>query len=232
MEIFYRLLFGHLLADFTFQTNHLADWKRHSMMGLFVHVAIHPLCYLALTWPFLGQTWQSYGGVALSGWMCVTLATVIHFLEDWFRVTRIEKGWRDNTAFYVWDQAVHLVALWFLAPHGPSNAPVTWPVIGCLFVVVTHFATVTIWFIEKDINGRDYPETEEKYLAILQRLVVWLAFFLPQPWWLLVLAFVLFTFGRHVWHRRVDFSRTSVVLGNAIAILCGALVRWPLNLHL
>ena len=28
-----------------------------------------------------------------------------------------------------------------------------WPILGTLFVFVTHFATVTVWFIEKDVNS-------------------------------------------------------------------------------
>jgi energy-coupling factor transporter transmembrane protein EcfT len=94
---------------------------------------------------------------------------------------------------------------------------------GILFVLVTHCATVTIWFIEKDIFGTNYPETEEKYISMLVRLVLWLAFFLPHPWWIFVSAFVMVTFGRHVWTRRIDFSWTSVLLGQLIAIFCSAI---------
>ncbi len=231
MEIFSRLLFGHLLADFTFQTNYLAEWKRHSFKGLFVHVAIHPLCYIVLVWPFINTVWVSYGSVGLNGWICILIATLIHFLEDWFRVRQISNGWEDNTLFYLWDQAVHIVVLWFLCPGMSQPAQETWPIIGTLFVLVTHCATVTIWFIEKDIYGRSYPETEEKYISILQRLVVWLAFFLPHPWWLVVLGVVLFTFGRHIWTRRLDFSWASVFMGNVIAIGCGLIARFSLDSH-
>lgn len=231
MEIFARLLFGHLLADFTFQTNHIAEWKRRSMRGLLVHVFIHPVCYLVLTWPFLGDAWVSYFGVNLNGWVCVAIATVIHFVEDWVRVSLIGKGWTDNTLFYVWDQAVHLVALWFLCPISSQPLQNLWPILGSLFVVVTHFATVTVWFIEKDIYGREYPETEEKYISILQRLTVWLAFFLPHPWWLVVSLFVIVSFARHVWTRRVDFSWSSVLMGNVIAVVCGFVTRFSLGYH-
>jgi hypothetical protein len=123
------------------------------------------------------------------------------------------------------------VALWFLSPLNYPASVSTWPLLGSLFVIVTHCATVTVWFIEKDIYGRDYPETEEKYISILQRLVVWLSFFMPHPWWLLVLFFVLISFVRHVWTRRVDFSWTSVIMGNLIAIGCGFISRFGLNFH-
>lgn len=231
MEIFSRLLFGHLLADFTFQTNFLADWKRHSMKGLLVHVFIHPLCYLPLTWTYINDTWVSYGSLHLNGWACIAIASLVHFLEDWFRVRQISGGWDDNTFFYLWDQAVHIVVLWFLCPGLNQPLVETWAVMGILFVLVTHCATVTIWFIEKDIYGRPYPETEEKYISILQRLVVWLSFFLPHPWWIVVFGVVVFTFGRHVWTRRLDFSWASVFMGNVIAIGCGLFARFSLGTH-
>lgn len=231
MEIFFRLLFAHLLADFTFQTNFLADWKRREFSGLLVHVAIHPICYVLVAWPYLGEVWRVYGPISLNGWACVAVASLAHFFEDWFRVSAISRGWNDTTFFYLWDQAIHIVCLWFLCPVNAFPLVNEWPVLGILFVVVTHCATVTIWFIEKDIYGRDYPETEEKYISILQRLVVWLSFFLPHPWWILVLLFVLFSFGRHVWSRRVDFSWPSVVMGNAIAIVCGFVSRFVLKFH-
>ncbi|MCG3204196.1 MAG: hypothetical protein KCHDKBKB_00905 [Elusimicrobia bacterium] len=231
MEIFCRLLFGHLLADFTFQTNFIADWKRRRFTGLLFHVFLHPVFYLALTWPYLGETWRVYGPVALNGWVCVALITLVHFIEDWFRVLAISRGANDNTFFYFWDQFVHLVAMWFLAPVNGYPLVNDWPILGILFVVVTHCATVTIWFIEKDIYGKEFPETEEKYISILQRLVVWLSFFLPHPWWIFILLFVLISFFRHVWTRRVDFSWASVIMGNSIAVICGIFSRFVLNFH-
>src|SRR5688572_14398196 len=167
MEIFCRLLFGHLLADFTFQTNYIAEWKRRSQAGLLFHVAIHPLCYTVLLWPFLNETWVTYG-VPLNGWVCVAIATFLHYIEDWFRISRINKGWNDNTFFYFWDQVLHIAVLFLLSPWKTQPLMTSWPLLGTLFVAVTHFATVTIWFVEKDIFGRDYPETEEKYISILQ----------------------------------------------------------------
>lgn len=231
MEIFFRLLFGHFLADFTFQTNYIAKWKRLSRLWLVIHVLIHPLCYLFLCWPYMSDVWVRWGNFTMTGWACIPIATVLHFVEDWFRVQMVNKGWSDNTLFYAWDQVIHIVVLAALSPIQSQKVMTVWPILGTLFVVVTHFATVTIWFIEKDIYGRDYPETEEKYISILQRLVVWLTFFLPHPWWLLVLTFVLFSFGRHVLSKRVDFSWTSVLLGNSIAVLCGLISRFGLESH-
>lgn len=237
MEIFFRLLLGHFLADFTFQTNFIARWKRDSMKGLLVHVFIHPVCYFALLLPpfasqnYVSATWVSLGSLSLTGWIIIPILTLLHFAEDWFRVTMVNRGWPDNTLFYVWDQVVHVALLWLFSPKLSQPLDTVWPILGTLFVVVTHFATVTVWFIEKDLNGRDYPETEEKYILILERLAVWLAFFMPHPWWIIVLLFLIVTFGHHVWTRKIDFSWTSVILGNVLAIFCGALSRFGLGYH-
>jgi len=231
MEIFCRLLFGHLLADFTFQTNYIAEWKRHSFYGLLAHVFIHPLCYIPLTYPFINDTWVVIAGVPLNGWACIAIATVLHFIEDWFRVNKVNKGWTDNTLFYLWDQLIHILVIWVLTPTRTQAVIDPWPILGILFVLVTHFATVTVWFIEKDIYGRTYPETEEKYISMLQRLVVWLTFFLPHPLWLFGVAFFMVTFFRHIWKRRVDFSWCSVILGNMMAVGCGLIARFGVGTH-
>jgi hypothetical protein len=231
MEIFFRLIFGHFLADFTFQTNYIARWKRNSFAGLLVHVAIHPTCYILLTWKFLPMTWVSIGGMDLTGWAVVPILTILHFLEDWFRVRMVNKGWPDNTLFYLWDQVCHIILLWVFCPKLSQPLVSLWPILGTLLVIVTHFATVTVWFIEKDIYGRQYPDTEEKYILILQRLAVWMAFFMPDPWWIFVLLFLVGTFGHHVWTRKIDFSWTSVIMGNALAIICGSISRFGLGYH-
>jgi hypothetical protein len=157
--------------------------------------------------------------------------TVLHFAEDYFRVTMVNKGWPDNTLFYLWDQVIHILLLWIFCPKMSQSLNTVWPILGTLLVIVTHFATVSVWFIEKDIYGRDYPDTEEKYILILQRLAVWLAFFMPDPWWFVVLIFLIGTFGHHVWRRRIDFSWTSVIMGNALAIICGSISRFGLGYH-
>ena len=231
MEIFWRLLFGHLLADFTLQTNYIAEWKRSSFKGLIVHVFLHPLCYIPLTFSFVNETWVTIGGLDLSGWVCIFLITLMHFVEDYFRISMVNRGWADNTVFYFWDQVIHLLVIWFLSPTATQSIQTVWPLLGILFVLVTHCATVTVWFIEKDIFGRNFPDTEEKYMSMLQRFVVFVAFFLPHPLWIIVVAVLIVTFFRHIWKRRIDFSWTSVILGNVIAVICGLTARFGLNYH-
>src|SRR5579859_7744602 len=108
MLIFWRLLLGHLLADFTFQFNAINAWKRRNIWGMLVHCAMHPFFYILLTWKNLGEIWVSVLGIQLSGWACVALITLLHFTEDQSRVGHIRKHRsRDNTIYFLVDQLIH-----------------------------------------------------------------------------------------------------------------------------
>jgi hypothetical protein len=232
MVIFWRLLFGHLLADFTFQTNHINEWKRTSIWGMLVHCAMHPLFYVALTWPYLRETWVSAGPVRLQGWACIALVFALHFVEDQWRVFSIFRHKApDNTLYFLWDQIIHYAVIFAVIPLGlrnPSTSliPELWPFLGCLFVVVTHASTVFVYFIEKDLYGRVFPDSQEKYLTMLERLVLALIFLLPGN------AFPLLALGwLSVMHfvrsrRYIDLSWLSFYLGGAMAVACGLLARF------
>jgi hypothetical protein len=232
MLIFWRLLLGHLLADFTFQTNFINDWKRKSLWGMLLHCAMHPLFYVLLTWPYLRDTWVSWGPLKLQGWVCVLLVFVVHFIEDQWRVFSIFKhNAPDNTLYFIWDQVIHYAVIFAVIPEGLRGPNVTlipeiWPFMGCLFVLVTHASTVFVYFIEKDLYGRVFPESQEKWLTMTERLVLALVFLLPGNGfpilalaWLAVMHFVRS-------RRYLDLSWFSFYIGGAMACACGLAARF------
>ena len=233
MEIFWRLMFGHLLADFTFQTNFINRWKRTSMAGLLAHCLMHPLFYVILCWPYLGQTWVENPFMRLNGWWCLAIVFATHFLEDWWRVYTIFKyGMPDNTLFFVWDQIIHYSVIFAVAPMAMSSAavvgyfPEKWPVLGCLFVLVTHATTVMVYFLEKDLHGAEFPGFDEKYLGMAARLVLAMCFLFPGPFGAAVLAAgwvgVMFLLRRK---RMFDMSPFSFYAGAALSAACGFAAR-------
>lgn len=260
MEIFWRLVLGHLIGDFTLQTNYIAAWKRRNIWGLLVHCGIHPIIYAILTWKYMNNVWMEVGPIELTGCTCIFLIFITHLIEDEWRIWSVlKKGAPDNTFFYLWDQVIHYAVLFAIAPvvdgatskfgilYYPPIAGILdgtqtfgsglwerfaniargeqWVFLGMLFVVATHFTTVTIYFIEKDFFGGNYPATDEKYISMAERLVVMGCFLLPGLWWISVVVVWL---ARAVFYkvRRVyDFSWTSLLIGNVTAILCGLLAR-------
>ncbi len=199
---------------------------------MLAHCAMHPLFYLILTWPFLRENWIKLGPLGVPGWACILLVFVAHFIEDQWRVFTIFKyKTPDNTLYFFWDQIIHYAVIFAVIPVGLHDRPVTlipemWPVLGCLFVVATHACTVLVYFIEKDLHNRTFPDTQEKYMAMLERLVLALLFLVPgHAWPLLSLAWL--SVMHHVRSRRyVDLSWLSFYLGGAVAVLCGLAARF------
>jgi hypothetical protein len=233
MDILWRLLFGHLLADFTFQTNFINRWKRTSFVGLLVHCLMHPALYVALCWPFLGERWIDNAYFHATGWTCIAFVFVTHLLEDWWRVYAIARyGMPDNTGFFVWDQIIHYSVIFAVAPLAASSAggggffPERWPVLGCLFVLVTHACTVGVYFLEKDMHGAEFPGTDEKYLAMAERLVLALCFLFPDVVGAGVLAAawlgVMFFLRRQ---RLFDLTAFTFYVGAALSVVCGLAAR-------
>lgn len=224
-------MFGHLLADFTFQTNFINYWKRTSIWGMLVHCLMHPFFYVMLTWPYLNDYWIDYQSVKLTGWACVLLIFVLHFVEDQWRVFSIFKYKApDNTAYFFLDQIIHYavilgVCIGFIN-RDPGFFPEKWPVLGCLFVSVTHFCTVLIYFFEKDLHGQQFPGFEEKYLGMAERLVLSLTFLIPKNGWVLAAPawFGLMYLVRA--RRLLDMSWMSWWLGGTVAAACGLVSRF------
>lgn len=233
MEIFWRLLFGHMLADFTFQTNFINRWKRTSFWGLLAHCLMHPAFYVALCWPYLGEYWVENVLVRFNGWTCILIVFLVHWLEDWWRVYTIFKyNMPDDTVFFLWDQIIHYSVLFAVVPMAVGSAassgffPERWPVLGCLFVVVTHACTVLVYFLEKDIHGADYPGFDEKHLAMAERLVLALCFLFPSPAGAALLSAVWLGVMFFLRRRRLfDLSAFTFYMGAAISVLSGLAAR-------
>ena len=228
MEIFWRLLFGHLLADFTLQTNAVNRWKRSSLWGMLAHCAIHPACYILLTFGSLPDHWVSWGPLQLNGWACVLILFAAHFIEDEWRVLTIFKfKTPDNTLYFLWDQVIHAAAIFVVVPLEPAASlmPEKWPVLGCLAVLLTHTATTMNYFLEKDLYGHPYPGFDEKCLGMAERLVLALSFLLPQHGWLLVAPLWMGAMAALRARRLLDLSWFSFGFGSLVSVLCGLAAR-------
>ena len=230
MEIFWRLIFGHLLADFTLQTNFINRWKRGSAWGMLAHCSVHPLCYAALTFHSLAQDWVALGPLQLKGWACLLILYATHYLEDEWRVTTISRyKTPDNTLYFLWDQVIHAALIFAVSPlslgSGEPWVPEKWPVLGCLVVALTHMTTVATYFLERDIYGGEYPGFDEKYLGMAERVVLALSFLLPYNGWILVAPAWLAGMAALRSRRLLDLSWFSFGFGAVMGIVCGVCAR-------
>jgi len=229
MTIFWRLILAHFIADFTLQTNKVATWKRESRFGMFIHVMTHPVVTYVLTWPFLSLMWVNTNWIQLNGWMCVALLAIFHWLEDEWRVWSIkETGSPDSTGFFLWDQVVHLTMILALSPTLMEYKADPWVLPLLCLVLLAHFVSVLIYFLENDLWGHSKVMGDKKYLFIGERLIGASLFLLPGPLFLLA-------FGWIGWIAYLSYYKSHertwvhLVVGNTSVVLLGLLARGLLS---
>ncbi len=229
MEIFWRLILAHFIADFTLQTNKVASWKRESRMGMSIHVLTHPVVSYLLCWPYLSQTWVDAPMLRLNGWVCVGLITLFHWLEDEWRVWSIqETGSPDSTGFFLWDQVVHFVMILALSPTTNQTPVPLWLFPVMFIIVLAHFVSVLVYFVENDLWGTSDMMGDKKYRFIGERLIGASLFLLPGPLFLLA-------FGWLGWIAYLYFYKSHertwahLVIGNLAVVLLGLAARGLLS---
>lgn len=230
MIIFWRLALAHLLADFTLQFDFVNEFKRRSAWGMALHCLTHFAAAAGLTWPYLGDTWLAPGGLAVNGWAAVGLMTAFHYLLDELRVYSIKKlGWRDGTLSFLADQALHFLVLFMIAPVSMPGPGLVmgekWASIAVMLVLVTHFTTVLIYFVEKGLFGKPFPSFDEKYFLIFERVVLWAFFFAEGRWWI-PFAAVWVAQLLYIKRKRImDLSGINVWLSVGVSALLGVFTR-------
>lgn len=101
MFLFLRLLLGHLIGDFPFQTDETYKRKIHGFGGQVFHAFVAGLTLLLLAWPYL---------LNIEVWYLVLLLTVLHVVFDWMKTNVINRCLPIFWAF-VLDQALHIGSL-------------------------------------------------------------------------------------------------------------------------
>jgi len=231
MVIFWRLLLSHLLADFTLQFDVVNRMKRSSVWGMLLHCLTHFVVSVTLTWTYLPETWFSLGPLAVNGWGALGMMLVAHFAVDELRIYSMKSlRYKDNTVSFLVDQALHIYMLFMISPviiQAPGLVMgEKWAAIGSLLVLVAHFTTVLIYFVEKDLFGKVFPHFDEKYFLIFERLVLWAFFFAAGYWWIpfaLAWIFQLFYIKRK---RIIDMSGVNVWLSVVLTVILGLCTRY------
>jgi hypothetical protein len=229
MTIFWRLILAHFVADFTFQTNHIANWKRESKWGMIVHVLTHPVTSYAFTWPYLSMPWVQTRWFHLDGWVCVAFLALFHWLEDEWRVWSIqETGSPDSTGFFLWDQLVHIVMILAFAPTEPGAKSELWVYVAICAVLLAHFTSVLIYFLENDLWGKSDVLNSRKYHYMGERVLGASLFLLPGAWFLLALGWVGWIFYVH-YQKTQERTWVNLVVGNCAVVFLGLVARGLLS---
>ncbi|OIO00450.1 MAG: hypothetical protein AUJ51_10290 [Elusimicrobia bacterium CG1_02_56_21] len=231
MIIFWRLLLSHLLSDFTLQFDIVNRMKRDNMWGMLIHGMTHFVVSAALTWNYLPETWITFGPLALNGWWALGLMLLTHFGIDELRIYSMKTlHYRDNTVSFLTDQLLHFYVLFLIAPVIIPEPGLLlgekWATIAVTLVLVTHFTTVLVYFLEKDLFGKGFPHFDEKYFLIFERVVLWAFFFAAGYWWIPFAVAWVFQLMYMKRKRIIDMTRTNVWVSVVITALLGVWTRY------
>lgn len=105
LNVFLRMLAGHLVGDFVLQPLWLALAKRDGWPGLILHTAVVALTTAVMIWNILPR-WLLWTGVLY----------VVHLFIDQFKTfvfTNNSKG--KNVLFFLLDQLVHIISIMLIA---------------------------------------------------------------------------------------------------------------------
>ncbi|OQW98688.1 MAG: hypothetical protein BWK68_00275 [Elusimicrobia bacterium A5] len=223
MYFFWRLLLAHLLADFAFQTDRIAKWKREDISGIFFHVLIFLFFAVAINYQYLPQNDFA---------IAILILAVTHIIEDQWRVYSITKyNSPDNIGFFLGDQFVHILLIFVLAPANPIGAETEkWVFILIIFVVAAQFSTILIYFIKKLFYDAARIITQEKYHGIAERILIVACFIIPGKWYWFVLPFAVMLviterFSLKKTDNDLDFSAFNIIISNVIAVILSITAR-------
>lgn len=213
--MFFVFVLGHLIGDYVLQWDRLARWKRRSVRGVAVHGALVSAATVGCVW-LVEPAW----------WLSGLVAGATHFVIDSVHFALINRPtWfqRRSAVFrFIADQAVHLLVLALvahrLAPTGQAFAASAagrgepssvWVWLGYIFLTMPAWVLIehiVPWLV--DGTGPDFVDQADKYLGILERLVILTLLLLGQGGAvLLALAPRLFVMAR-----AAEAERTVVVV--------------------
>ncbi len=144
MQDFWLLLLAHLVGDYAFQTNEIAQNKTKNLVGLSKHVYLIFVANIMIVMPR-----------TIAAWLGIIIITLIHFLEDSQPFSK-KKG---NVWIFLLDQAIHittiLVVSRFVAFNNPILSPKTSYVLASFLLVIYFLDFVEFFILKKKTYSRD-----------------------------------------------------------------------------
>lgn len=211
-----HLMFAHMLADYTLQTDWLVARKRQGWDGLLLHGGtVGFLSLLALA---------PYGRVV---WLPLIVLTAVHTLQDYLKVTSGPRLHVHTFFPYMSDQLFHYlviigIQLWVgsrLSPEPPDNE-LAFMWIGTATITVTRFYDVTCWANWLDMlpymnRWRWFGYAERLVILALAAVGLWFV----APVGVIPRLVISARRGHPIW--REKHGLPEMALGAALSILLG-----------
>jgi len=201
---FYYLLLGHLLGDFTFQTDRIAEYKNKELNWIALHSLIVTLSMLLFALPF---------GLKLMALVLVN--GLLHFFIDYFKTKITIKKPLSALIYFLTDQAIHIYIIYLisiLSSPDIESLPFSKEKIIFLiaFIFTLSFSTILVQMILKIIFSKyshSFFIKNERAIGNITRVIAFLTFFFSfiYSYLFLVILMMLLTiliyFYRKKWYQ-------------------------------
>ncbi|MHB1392301.1 MAG: DUF3307 domain-containing protein [Clostridia bacterium] len=171
------LFLGHLLGDFTFQTNRIAENKASHYKWNLYHSVIVTFCMLISALPF---------GYLIMG--LVVLNGVSHFIIDYYKSKLPDRSPLCALVYFVLDQSAHLIIIFLISSFyrgGTYSLPFNKGLtdLFTMLVLVSSYAAIIIQYMRRLIfvsHGESFFIGNEKIVGILSRILIFLVFYFSK----------------------------------------------------
>jgi hypothetical protein len=140
MYLFLRLLLGHLVGDFVFQTDKIYRIKMQSLLGQVIHALIVGLALMAFAIPYI-----AYPQI----WFFFAFLILLHLASDLFKNNLGKKIFSEFWIFII-DQIFHVIPLlavflfeFSAQPHMLRHPWLAWYNSNCVVVILIGYLTAT-----------------------------------------------------------------------------------------
>lgn len=170
---FYYLVLGHLLGDFTLQTNKIAKNKSNNLKWVLIHSVIVTAIMLILAIPF---------GFKLL--KLVLLNGILHFIIDFYKSKLNPTNPFSALLYFILDQAAHIAIIYIIAKINldsdvilPFSQEIILLILAAVFVL--SFSAIFIQFILRLLfpsHNKDFFNKNERTIGNSVRALTFLIF--------------------------------------------------------
>lgn len=185
------LLLGHLLGDFTFQTNRIAENKNKHYTWNLLHTAIVTQCMLVLSIPF--ENFIS---------LLVILNGGLHFIIDYFKSKLPQKTPAYDLLYFILDQCLHISIIYIISIFSKESffkftVAKIFVKFFTLIVFISSFASILIKYILRLLYPycrKTFFIGNERVIGVITRLTVFFSMYIHQLTFLHILFIMIITY--------------------------------------
>ncbi len=231
--LFWRLLAGHFIGDFTLQTDTIFKIKVKYPWGVILHGSIAGILICIMAIPYL-----SHYPIL---WLYLFLNIAFHILVDKAKLSINPKVKKVGFIFFLLDQIIHIAACWLISisvpssPHYGASIPLygntTFMIFISVYIAVTYGVLYLILSIKTSFNlPVAFPGWNLKIIEFLERAAITTFTVLGSFYYLFILIALLPRAYLSILRKKYKIGALDLILDLIFALVAGFLLKIALSI--